>query len=81
MIVGGGSPRATLWAVYALADKSGVRFLLHDDVLPSPRSFKMPEFQVREEPVLKVRQWRVLNEHAMGPISWGMSDYRPVLDQ
>jgi hypothetical protein len=80
-IVGGGSPKATLWAVYALAEKWGVRYLLHGDVLPAPHPFQMPTLDVTEEPTLRVRQWRVLNEHAMGPISWGIADYRPVLDQ
>ena len=80
-IIGGGSSRATLWAVYALAEKWGVRFLLHGDVPPPSKKFEMPAFTFSEEPALRVRQWRVLNEHAMGPISWGMADYRPVIDQ
>ena len=33
------------------------------------------------EPLLRVRQWRVVNDFASGPESWGMADYRPVLDQ
>ncbi|MGI8964575.1 MAG: alpha-glucuronidase family glycosyl hydrolase [Limisphaerales bacterium] len=81
IIVGGGSSRATLWAVYALAEKWDVRFLLHGDVLPARAKFKMPSLNLQEEPALRVRQWRVLNEHAMGPISWGIADYRPVIDQ
>lgn len=41
----------------------------------------MPPFSVVQEPSLRVRQWRVVNEHAMGPVSWGIADYRPVIDQ
>jgi hypothetical protein len=81
LIIGGGSPRAALWAVYLLAEKWGVRYLLHGDNLPSVRKFEFPQWNIVEEPTLKIRQWRVLNEHAMGPISWGMADYRPLLDQ
>ena len=81
MIVGGGSPTATMWAVYDLVERWGVRYLLHEDVLPARTEFKMPTFDIMQEPILRVRQWRVVNEHAMGPISWGMADYRPVLDQ
>ena len=81
LIVGGGSPRATLWAVYDLAERWGVRHLLHGDVLPMPGTFRMPKLNTTEEPAFVVRQWRVLNEHAMGPISWGIADYRPVIDQ
>ena len=81
LIIGGGSPRATMWAVYALVEKWGVRYLLHGDALPAKTAFRMLDLDLREEPALRVRQWRVLNEHAMGPISWGIADYRPVLDQ
>ncbi|MEO6435787.1 MAG: hypothetical protein ABIP55_08500, partial [Tepidisphaeraceae bacterium] len=81
LIVGGGSAQATLWAVYDLVERWGVRYLLHGDVLPARRAFEMPTLNVAEEPNLRVRQWRVLNEHAMGPISWGMADYKPVIDQ
>ncbi len=81
LIVGGGSPTATLWAVYDLVERWGVRYLLHGDVLPARTEFKMPAHDLKQEPILRVRQWRVVNEHAMGPVSWGMADYRPVLDQ
>ena len=81
LTVGGGSPPATLWAVYDLVERWGVRYLLHEDVLPAPAKFKMPAFDLKQEPILRVRQWRVINEHAMGPVSWGIADYRPVLDQ
>lgn len=81
MIVGGGSPMATMWAVYDLVERWGVRYLLHADVLPAQMEFKMPAHDLVQEPTLRVRQWRVVNEHAIGPVSWGMADYRPVLDQ
>jgi hypothetical protein len=82
LIVGGGSPRATMWAAFELVERWGVRYLLHGDVLPEdPGPFRLPESEVTLEPALTVRQWRVVNEHAMGPVSWGLADYRPVLDQ
>ena len=83
LVVGGGSPRATLWAVYELVERWGVRYLLHGDVLPEkPGKFRLPpDRDVVLEPLLRVRQWRVVNDFANGPESWGMADYRPVLDQ
>jgi hypothetical protein len=81
LIVGGGSPRASLWAVYELVERWNVRFLLHGDVLPEKRPFTIPTLDLFKEPLLRVRQWRVVNEHAMGPASWGIADYRPVIDQ
>jgi hypothetical protein len=81
LIVAGGSPRATLWAAYELVQRWGARFLLHGDALPEKRSFSLPDLDVVMEPALRVRQWRVVNDFACGPESWGMQDYRPVLDQ
>ena len=81
LMVRGGSPRATLWAVYELVERWGVRYLLHGDVLPETRTFRLPDLDIVMEPALSVRQWRVINDFACGPESWGMRDYRPVLDQ
>ena len=81
LVVRGGSPRATLWAVYELVERWGVRYLLHRDILPELSTIHLPDVEVVMEPTLSVRQWRVINDFACGPESWGMADYRPVLDQ
>lgn len=81
LVMTGGSPQAVLWAVYELAERWGVRYLLDRDVLPPRRGFRLPNLDVVIEPVLTVRQWRVINDFANGPESWGMSDYRPLIDQ
>ena len=81
LLICGGSPRATLWAVYELVERWGVRYLLHGDVLPAPAIFHLPDLDVVMEPTLSVRQWRVINDFACGPESWGMEDYHPMLDQ
>ena len=82
LIVGGGSPQATLWSVYELVERWGVRYLLHGDVLPEePGKFRLPTQDVSLEPALRIRQWRVVNTFLCGPESWGMDDYRPVFDQ
>ncbi|MBN1342131.1 MAG: hypothetical protein JXQ73_05600 [Phycisphaerae bacterium] len=87
LIVGGGSPVATLWAVYELAERWGVTYLLHGDVLPSepdPQSvvgLTVPAEDIVMEPALRIRWWRTVNDFACGPESWGMADYRVVLPQ
>lgn len=90
LVIAGGSPAATLWAVYELAERWGVRYLLHGDVLPRRREriggasgwgSLIPAVDLVKEPLLRVRQWRVINDFALGPESWGMRDYRPVIDQ
>jgi hypothetical protein len=81
IVIGGGSPRATMWAMYELVERWGVRYLLHGDVLPPMSSCSIPVLDLVTEPALPVRQWRVINELAVGPTSWGMADYRPLIDQ
>jgi len=89
LIVGGDSDRATLWAVYELVERWGVRFLTDRDVFPETRptvaadgrGLPLPQTQVVLEPKLPIRQWRVINDFACGPESWGIADYRRVLDQ
>jgi len=58
LIVGGGSPKATLWAVYDLVERWGVRFLLSGDVLPERPGELLPGIDMAAEPALRVRQWR-----------------------
>jgi len=82
LIIGGGSPAATLWAVYELVERWGVRYLLHGDLLPDqPGRFRFPEADLVLEPELRVRQWRLVNDFACGPESWGLDENRRVLDQ
>lgn len=78
----GGSPKAVLWSVYELVELWGVRYLLHGDAFPqTPGNFWPREEEIVREPVLPIRQWRVINDFACGPESWGLADYRPILDQ
>ena len=87
MVVGGGSPVATMWAVYDLVERWGVCYLLHGDVLPArpdPQAvvgLTVPDGDVVTEPALRIRWWRTVNDFACGPESWGMADYRIVLGQ
>jgi len=82
MVIAGGSPVAAMWGVYELVERYGVRYLLHGDVYPEhPGNIHLPEIDNVFEPLLQVRWWRVINDFAMGPESWGMADYRPVIDQ
>lgn len=82
LVLGGGSPVATLWAVYDQVERWGVRYLLHGDVLPrNAGEFRLPTADVVLEPKFPVRQWRVVNDFACGPESWGIADYGPIFDQ
>lgn len=82
MVVGGGSPAATMWAVSEVAEHLGFRFTLSRDLAPLPRGrFRMPRLDVRKQPVFPVRTWRLVNDFAYGMEGWGLRDYQILLDQ
>ena len=82
MTIAGGSPAATLWAVYELVERWGVRYLLSGDVFPARRpDFVLPQIDKVFEPGLRLRWWRTMGDFAMGTEGWGMADYRPLIDQ
>lgn len=78
----GGSPVATLWAVYDLVERWGVRYLLRGDVFPgNPGPFRLPEVDLVRRPNLRVRGARLINVFSMGAESWGLADMRRYMDQ
>lgn len=82
LIVGGGSPRATLWAAYELGHQLGVRYLLRGDMYPREKKpVDLTGHDLQWEPKLRVRTWRTINDFAMGPESWGIEEHRRVLKQ
>lgn len=82
LIVGGGSSRATLWAVYELAERWGVRYLTDRDVIPAKTEpFRVPDLNVVMEPRLRVRAHPTLQDFASSGESWGIAHFRPLIDQ
>ena len=81
LIVGGGSPRATLWAVYELAERWGVHYLLDRDALPAKSKFRMPQLNVVMEPIFKVRAHPTIQDFADSGEAWGIQDFRPLINQ
>lgn len=82
LIIGGGSPAATLWGTYELAQQFGVRSLLQGDVFPEePAPFRTDRFDLTFEPSLKLRTWRTLNDFPIGPESWGLAEHQQFVKQ
>ncbi|MGE5190897.1 MAG: alpha-glucuronidase family glycosyl hydrolase [Deltaproteobacteria bacterium] len=82
LLVGGGTPVATLWAVYELGHRFGIRYALFGDMLPAAKpELKLDGFDVLLEPALRVRTWRTINDFAIGPESWGLAEQEQVLRQ
>ena len=82
LVVGGGSPVATLWAVYELGHRFGIRYLLRGDIYPEKTDEPdIERLDVVMEPTLRTRTWRTVNDLAIGPESWGLADHKKLLLQ
>ena len=81
-ILGGGSAKATLWAVYEFVNHLGARFLLEKDVLPeNPPPFPPVDLDVVIEPQIRFRSYRGVNDLATSLVFYGIDDYRHLIDQ
>ena len=82
LVVGGGSPVATLWAVYELGHRNGIRYLTRGDIYPNgERELQLNDLNIVMEPTLRTRTWRTVNDFAIGPESWGLADQQRLLKQ
>ena len=78
----GGSPAATMWGVYELVERYGVRYLLTGDVYPGKQQdFYLPKIDQVFEPTFRARWFKTMGDFAMGMEGWGIADYRPFIDQ
>ena len=82
LVIGGGSPQATLWAVYELVERWGVRYLVDRDVFPAQATWSgLPDLDLVMEPNLRTRCWRLVNDLADGPVSWSLVENQRFLRQ
>jgi hypothetical protein len=82
VIVGGGSPVASLWAAYEMGYQLGVRYLLREDIYPDPvETLAVDELDIVQEPNLRIRSWRTINDFSIGPESWSLEEHKRMLTQ
>ena len=82
LIVAGGSGRGTLFSVYELLERWGVRFLLSGDVLPEqPEPFRLTGFDERREPAYAMRAMRPMANLPEGSAPWSLADFTGYIDQ
>lgn len=78
----GGDDVGTLYGVYRLAERLGVRFYLHGDVIPdSPVPLGFPEFTEDGHALFSVRGLQPFHDFAEGPDWWCTDDYLSVVGQ
>lgn len=82
LVIGGGSPVATLWGAYELGHHFGIRYMLYGDEFPAkPVPFSIDNFSETLEPKLKLRTWRTVNDFPIGPESWGLAEQERFIRQ
>ncbi len=82
LLVEGGSPVATLWAVYELGNHWGIRYLLSGDIIPEKRkAIDLGRIDLIMEPEIKVRSFQTVDASAFGFESWGLADQQKLIHQ
>lgn len=82
ILIAGGDPIGTLYGAYRFAERLGVRFYLHGDVLPARRaSMALPDVDERGEPLFVTRGIQPFHDFPEGPDWWNTDDYKAVIAQ
>jgi hypothetical protein len=82
LTISGGSDVAVLYGAYALAERLGVRFYLHGDVMPDEQiPFALPVLDETHQPVFETRGILPFHDFPQGPDLWEADDYKAVLAQ
>jgi hypothetical protein len=81
LVLGGGSPRAVIWAVSEYLHSLGARSLLHGDFAPlEPPLFVLDKFDQMLDPT-EQREWVLDLRLAWGPSAWSIAELTPLLGQ
>jgi hypothetical protein len=76
LLVSGGDDVGTLYAAYRLAERLGVRFFVHGDVVPDARiPWAIPDVDETGKPVFETRGIQPFHDFPEGPDWWDRDDY------
>ncbi len=82
VVITGGSGRGTLYGAYRFAERLGVRFALHGDVVPDAAvPLDLPDLDCRGRPLFERRGIQPFHDFPEGPDWWNADDYKAVLAQ
>ncbi len=82
LAITGGSEVAVLYGAYDLAEKLGVRFYLHGDVIPDRKmTFALPRVDETQSPWFDTRGIQPFHDFPEGPDWWNQDDYLAYLSQ
>lgn len=79
LVLGGGSPQATLWAVAELAHLNGIRVVPDSEYLPIVKpAFTLQGYDAVLKPTEEVRAWRTLGTAPDSQASWALDDLKAL---
>jgi hypothetical protein len=80
--ISGGSPVAVLYGAYAFAEKLGIRFYLHGDVVPDGKiPLKFPALDETRKPLFATRGIQPFHDFPEGPDWWNRDDWMAYVAQ
>ena len=78
----GSDASGTLYGAYRFAEKMGVRFYLHGDVVPDEQaSFAIPSLDETGKPLFSIRGIQPFHDFPEGPDWWNRDDYLAYVSQ
>lgn len=77
----GGDDAGTLYGAYRFAEKLGVRFYLHGDVIPDERLRSLPDVNETGRPLFAIRGIQPFHDFPEGPDWWNTDDYLAYVGQ
>jgi len=82
LAITGGSDVAVLYGAYHFAEKLGVRFYLHGDVIPDERiPPAVPALDETHQPLFELRGIQPFHDFMEGPDWWNADDYKAYIAQ
>jgi hypothetical protein len=78
----GGDSAGVLYGVYQFAEKMGVRFYLHGDVIPDEKQkLDFPVMDEKGKPLFKLRGILPFHDFPEGPDWWNLEEYKAIIGQ
>lgn len=78
----GGDDAGTLYGAYRFAERLGVRFYLHGDVIPDQRiALQLPDLDETGKPLFETRGIQPFHDFPEGPDWWNEDEYKAILSQ
>lgn len=82
LTIAGGREIGVLYGAYDFAEKLGVRFYLHDDVVPDAKiALALPDLDETHKPLFELRGIQPFHDFPEGPDWWNVDDYKAYLSQ